>query len=564
MKKTNTKKFLALLLSAGLVASSFQLSPVKVAAEESGTGEQGTEEQQEAVYPDGLTVSGSGIATVATSASAITSESLKSTTEISKFEVEEGNTLYKTTEDGVVLTSADGTELIRYASRNHESGNYPLPEGLTSILSYGCESATDTVGFLVPPTVRSIGDYGFQNSNLQRVIFNEKNEDSQLTTVGAYAFANNTNLEISLPHSVTSIGEYCFAYCANLRETVSLTDEYSKEPVTAGILSRTSITTVPAYCFYQCPNLHNVELPETVTSIGDYAFSGCTNMNTVTFSGTSLESLGTGAFEGNNNLHTIDIPEGVTTISADTFSGCTNLNEIHLPETLTTIEDNAFSDCNNIHEMNIPASVEYIAPSAFNNVTNTNGIDTSQSTYASGILGKTTPSPSPATNLDTATVVPSPTPTPAPSYLKKGKTFTVGKYKYKVTASDTKSASVMLTGYKNKKAKKAQKPRTLTVSKTVKYQKLSYQITSIKASAFKGCKKIKKIVLSNQSTIGSKAFNGCKSVKSVTIKGSKLKKVGKKAFKGLNKKAKIYVPKKYFKKYKKLLKKSGCKKIKKK
>ena len=585
MKKERKKRVLACALAIGMTMASFQLSAVPVFADDTGVPAQGNTEEtpgigdpiptetteQPYVYPEGVTVDESGTAKIsataaAITASAITAESLKSSTDIKKFEVEEGNTSFLTTEDGAVLMNSTSTELIRYASGFHESGNYTLPETLTIIPDYGCESALDTTGFVIPASVESIGAYGFyQGGNLLRILFNEKEQESKLTSVGAYAFAGNTNLEISLPHSVTTLGEYCFANCANLKEQAQLTEEYTATAATAGILSRTSITEVPAYCFYGCTNLHYVDLPSTVKSIGDHAFSGCTNMDSVNFAeGTTLESLGTGIFEGNTNLHKIEIPEGVTTITADTFAGCQNLNNVKLPSTVTTIEDNAFSNCNNIHELNIPASVTYIAPSAFSNVTNLDGIDTSESTYASQILGKTeatnvTDSEDIGTSESTYTSdLLGETETQKATYLAKGKTFTSGKYKYKVTSSNAKGAKVMLVGYKNKKAKKKQKPRTLKVKNTVTYKKLSYTITSIKAGAFKNCKKIKKIVLYNQTTIGKKAFYGCKSVKSVYIYGKKLKKVGKKAFQKTNKKAKIYLTKASLVKK---VKKKGIKKI---
>ncbi|MCR5623956.1 MAG: leucine-rich repeat domain-containing protein [Lachnospiraceae bacterium] len=488
-------------------------------------------------YPAGFTVDESGIATISATAPAVTSETLMATKKIKKFKVED-NPNYVTSEDGASLISSATNELIRYASANHESNLYKFPQTLTKIDDYGCECAMDTVGFVVPSGVQSIGNYGFYaGGNILRILFDEKTDASHLTTVGNYAFAYNDNLEISLPPSVTQIGEYAFAFCSNLREKATLTEEYSNVATSAGIIARTNITAVPAYCFYKCPNLHYVDLPATVKTIGAYAFSGCVNMDTVNFSGSTLDSVGTGAFQGNGNLHKISIPEGVTTIEASTFEGCQNLNTIHLPETLTTISDNAFSNCNNIHEMNIPASVTYISPSAFANVTNTDGIDTSANPYASVLLGKAT------------------------SVCEPGTRFAVGKYTYKVLTANASGGSVMLMGYKDAKTKKAQNPRTLKVVSKVKYLNCDFNVVSIKSGAFKGCKKLKKIVITNQKTIGAKAFYGCKGVRRVTITGKALKKVGGKAFYGTHKKAVIKVPKAKKKAYTKLLKNKGIKKI---
>lgn len=196
----------------------------------------------------------------------------------------------------------------------------------------------------------------------------------------------------------------------------------------------------------------------------------------------------------------------------------------------------------------------------------------------SGFTGKVTqPDPKPtetaaappvtdqtAAPVTTATVSPSAvatTPavenTPTVNTLAKGTTQTVSGVKYKVT--NAKKKEVAYTSTKNKKVTKVTIKNTVKL--TVNGKKVTYKVTTISKNAFKGCKKLKTVVIGkNIHTIKTGAFNGCSKVKKITVKSKVLKKVEKKALKGIHAKCKIKVPKKKLKSYKKLLKGKGQKK----
>lgn len=129
----------------------------------------------------------------------------------------------------------------------------------------------------------------------------------------------------------------------------------------------------------------------------------------------------------------------------------------------------------------------------------------------------------------------------------------IGAIKYKVTKSVAKNGTVSVVGVKNKKIAKA------TIPATIKINGYSFLVTEVGSKAFYNCKKIKSVTVGkNVKKIGSKAFYKAKKLKKVTIKSKKLKTVGKNAWKGINKKAVIKVPKSKKKAYRKLLnKKSG-------
>ena len=172
---------------------------------------------------------------------------------------------------------------------------------------------------------------------------------------------------------------------------------------------------------------------------------------------------------------------------------------------------------------------------------------------------------------------PKPQPSPKPSVqptaqITYGTEKTVDGSVYKVT--DVNAATVAYTGLQDKSAAKAKIPATVTIDgklfkvtsiadnafkngKKLKSVTIAANVTEIGKNAFAGCTSLKKIVIpKNVTVIGANAFSGDKSLKNVTIKAVKLKKVGKKAFKGIDKKAVIKVPKKQKAAYKKLLKKA--------
>ena len=139
---------------------------------------------------------------------------------------------------------------------------------------------------------------------------------------------------------------------------------------------------------------------------------------------------------------------------------------------------------------------------------------------------------------------------PTVATVKKGTKLTVGTNIFVVT--NVKAKTVSYKGTKNKKAAK------ITIPATVKSGNQVYKVTAIADNAFKNNKRIKTVVVGkNVRTIGKKAFYGCKNLKKITVQSSIIKKVGAKAFKGINKKAVIKVPSKKYKAYEKVFKGKG-------
>ena len=113
-------------------------------------------------------------------------------------------------------------------------------------------------------------------------------------------------------------------------------------------------------------SLEHINIPASVTTIGDYAFCNCSNLTSITFaSGSQLESIGDYAFYYCSSLTSIEIPAGVTSIGERAFAACISLASIEIPAGVTRIEGSAFNSCSSLTSITIPANVTSIGTNAF-------------------------------------------------------------------------------------------------------------------------------------------------------------------------------------------------------
>ena len=192
-----------------------------------------------------------------------------------------------------------------------------------------------------------------------------------VTSIGRYAFCFCTSLtSITIPNSVTSIGEWAFFGC-NLT-SITIPD---------------SVTGIGEYAFYYCSNLTSITIPESVTSIGEYAFYECSSITSITIPFVGAKADGSwethfgyifGAYDANVNSKYVPsslkevIITGGTSIGDYAFSGCSSITSITIPESVTSIESCAFYECSSITSITIPESVTSIGFMAFygcNNLT---------------------------------------------------------------------------------------------------------------------------------------------------------------------------------------------------
>ena len=117
--------------------------------------------------------------------------------------------------------------------------------------------------------------------------------------------------------------------------------------------------------FGYCTNLISISIPNSVTTIDEFALGLCTNLTSVTMSN-NVTSIGSDAFLSCESLTNITIPDSVTTIGMAAFAGCTGLTSINIPNSVTSIGNNAFDGCS-FTSITIPSSVTSIGSNPFIN-----------------------------------------------------------------------------------------------------------------------------------------------------------------------------------------------------
>ena len=128
------------------------------------------------------------------------------------------------------------------------------------------------------------------------------------------------------------------------------------------------MTSIGSYAFFGCTGLTSVTIPSSVTNIGNSAFSGCTGLTSVTIPD-SVTSIGDDAFKGCSGLTTMTIPNSVTSIGNSAFSDCTGLTSVTIPDNVTSIGERAFRNCTGLTSVTIPDSVTSIGDDAFSGCT---------------------------------------------------------------------------------------------------------------------------------------------------------------------------------------------------
>ena len=165
-------------------------------------------------------------------------------------------------------------------------------------------------------------------------------------TVEGHAFEYSYITSITLPASITTIGDYVFNNCQSLT-SINLPN---------------SITSIGQIAFNGCRSLTSITLPTSLTTIGNSAFQYCRGLTSITLPN-SLTSIGNYAFSDCDGLTSITLPNSITTIGDQAFSGCDGLTSITLPEGLTTIGNQILVNCPSLTSLTIPSSVSSIGGS---------------------------------------------------------------------------------------------------------------------------------------------------------------------------------------------------------
>lgn len=203
-------------------------------------------------------------------------------------------------------------------------------------------------------SVTSIDDYAFCHCNsLTSVTIG-----NSVTSIGVWAFEGCSAMtSITIGNLVASIGHGAF-YGVNGLESIKVesgNSVYDSRNSCNAIIETASNTLI-----YGCKN---TTIPNSVTSIGESAFQGCSDLTSITIPN-SVTSIGNGAFLG-TGLTSIDIPNSVTSIDSFTFYACIGLTSVNIPNTVTSIGEHAFYHCTGLTSVIIPNSVTSIASRTF-------------------------------------------------------------------------------------------------------------------------------------------------------------------------------------------------------
>jgi hypothetical protein len=406
--------------------------------------------------------------------------------------------------NGFVYTNSSQTYVTAYIGTGQ---SVTIPGTVTTIGNrafYGCTTPT-TVS--IPSSVTNISITAFSGCNSLTAINVNTGNSVYASDGGMLLNKNKTTLitcpcgktgSYTIPNTVTSVGIYAFSGCKNL----------------TSITIPNSVTSIGYSAFSSCNSLTSITIPNSVTSIDDKAFEGCKNLASVNFASTSkVESIGKNAFYGCEKLSSITIPKSVTNIGEAAFSGCSGLTSVSFDgnSNIETIEYDTFINCKNLSSITIPNSVTSIGQWAFGNCYSLSSL-----TIPSSV---TIIRPSAFDNCRALSSV---------TFASNSSVETIGESAFN-NCDNLSSITI---------------PNSVTVigSYAFRYcENLSSvifagtsKVESIGTGAFKYCTNLTSITIPNSvTTIGGEAFNECTGLTSVTIP-NKVTSIGSDAFRNVN------------------------------
>jgi hypothetical protein len=249
------------------------------------------------------------------------------------------------------------------ATVTYDGTTYPV----TSIEAIAFWGSTELTNVDIPNSVTEIGQEAFGNCpGLTSIVVDSGNPrfDSRNNCNAIIETADNELIagckNTIIPNSVTKIGNFAFEACSSL----------------TSIVIPNSVTEIGHYAFYSCDSLTSIDIPNTVIEIGYGVFEDCPGLTSIV-----VES-GNPRYDSRNNCNAIietadntliygckntTIPNSVTTIGDYAFSGCHGLTSIDIPDSVTEIGHGAFDSCTGLTSIVIPNSVTAIGGDAFNN-----------------------------------------------------------------------------------------------------------------------------------------------------------------------------------------------------
>ena len=318
-------------------------------------------------------------------------------TKLERINVDEQNNTYTAVDN--VLYNKSVTRLLVYPNAKGE--DFTLPNTVTAIADGAFSHCTALVHVALPASLKTIGDAAFYGCKaLQTMTL-----PAGVTSIGGFAFAECESLSsVNIPASLTTIGVDAFSFCTSLK-AINAEPQNQQYASADGVLYDKQFKTIVAYPGGKGPDY---SVPQTVTTIDNHAFYGCTSLRCITLhqgvesiddnpfvfcenlidinvaSGnskyssaegilynkektgivsvpkgrdglvnvpSSVSSIATGAFLCNEKLQAVSLPQSVKTIGDWAFLGCYELSTVNIPASLSVVGQGAFSDCVGLQEI---------------------------------------------------------------------------------------------------------------------------------------------------------------------------------------------------------------------
>ncbi|MBO7496023.1 MAG: leucine-rich repeat domain-containing protein [Salinivirgaceae bacterium] len=364
-----------------------------------------------------------------------------------------------------------------------------IPNSVTSIGNAAFGYCSGLISITIPNSVTSIGletfggCYSLTNINVETGNTNYSSEDGVLfnynkTTIICYPAAK-AGISYIIPNSVTSIYDRAFEGCSCLT-SVSIPN---------------TVIYIGGGAFIDCKGLTSATIPNSVTSIGNYTFHGCSGLISITIPN-SVTSIGSYAFHLCSSLTSVSIPNSVTSIGIRAFMECSSLTSLTIPNSVTSIGERAFHGCSSLTSVVLGNSVTSIGDYAFHSCSSLTSVNipNSVTSIGLGVFEK-------CFNMTSVTIPNSVT--------------SIGNGALWMCSSLT----------------------SITIPNSV---------TSIGDNAFYGCSGLTSVIIGNSvKKIGNNAFIGCNNLTAIAYVGTNNPTIGTNSFNGVSNSVKVCVPKKY-------------------
>ena len=258
---------------------------------------------------------------------------------LTAFEVGAENANYAS-RDGVLFSKDMKRLLVCPAGK---AGSFAIPDGVIRIEDRAFDDCKTLTRILIPDSVTTLGTNSLDRCNGLVALFVpavwEDVQEGSKTLKGARLQAGVKIIHGTLKTETVDGVEW--HYFAENDGSVLLPGDYGADVVIPPVLGGCSVTRIGDYAFYGCTDLESVVIPGSVTNIGNYAFYGCESLDNVTLPD-SVQNIGEWAFGGCKGLKNIELPDGIANIGDRAFFDCSGLPEAAIPDSVARIGVNAF------------------------------------------------------------------------------------------------------------------------------------------------------------------------------------------------------------------------------